>query len=153
MNVYTDPRLVDVRGALDVLPALPLHSKSACPCSLIREPEWLKVPVHAVVSMQTVVPPWEDLIAQRDAVVKRHPKTRPHRALRLLPRMDAADRRQAVAGRAREVLSCQWGAIDSRPYAADQPPCSRSRLIRTKKQELQRLRTTAGERLRLAISH
>src|SRR5262249_3414550 len=25
MNVYTDPRLLDVRGALDVLPALPLH--------------------------------------------------------------------------------------------------------------------------------
>jgi hypothetical protein len=24
MNVYTDPRLLDVRGALDVLPALPL---------------------------------------------------------------------------------------------------------------------------------
>jgi hypothetical protein len=26
MNVYTDPRLLDVQGALDVLPALPLNS-------------------------------------------------------------------------------------------------------------------------------
>jgi len=28
MGVYTDPRLLDVRGALDVLPALPLHNLS-----------------------------------------------------------------------------------------------------------------------------
>ena len=59
----------------------------------------------------------------------RNRSPRPHRALRILPRMDAADRRQAAAGRAREVLSCQCGAIDARPCAADQRPYSRPRLI------------------------
>src|SRR5262245_15739076 len=29
MNVYTDPKLLDVRGALDALPALPLHGNPA----------------------------------------------------------------------------------------------------------------------------
>jgi hypothetical protein len=36
MNVYTDPRLLDVRGALDVLPALPLDSEQGASSEALR---------------------------------------------------------------------------------------------------------------------
>jgi hypothetical protein len=40
MNVYTDPRLLDVQGALDVLPALPPDESSE------RELHRATVPMH-----------------------------------------------------------------------------------------------------------
>ena len=36
MNVYTDPRLLDVQGALDVLPALPLDSGQSASHETLR---------------------------------------------------------------------------------------------------------------------
>jgi hypothetical protein len=36
MNVYTDPRLLDVQGALDVLPALPLDSGQSASHEALR---------------------------------------------------------------------------------------------------------------------
>ena len=36
VNVYTDPRLLDVRGALDMLPALPLDSEQGASSEALR---------------------------------------------------------------------------------------------------------------------
>jgi len=83
MNVYTDPRLLDVRGALDALPALPLGGAPVLerqPATAIGTDEYQSVAPNVAPNLGKPCKSWSTADKAEDGAILAHARKNPDKA-------------------------------------------------------------------------